>query len=230
MILLERNLDVLVGGIDDGRRTFANTMKYVSIATSANFGNMVSMAIASVALPFLPLLAKQILLNNFLADMPSLAIATDNVDAEQTRRPSRWNIAFVRRFMLTFGLVSSAFDFLTFGFLLFVLKATEATFQTGWFVESLVTQLAIVLVIRTRKAFWKSRPGRLLSSLTLAVALAAVAIPYLPGADLFGFVPLPATAMAGIGIITAIYVAFSEGAKRWFFSRGYRHRSRSLRR
>ncbi|MBN9009952.1 MAG: magnesium-translocating P-type ATPase, partial [Rhizobiales bacterium] len=181
MILLERNLDVLVGGIDDGRRTFANTMKYVSIATSANFGNMVSMAIASVALPFLPLLAKQILLNNFLADMPSLAIATDNVDAEQTRRPSRWNIAFVRRFMLTFGLVSSAFDFLTFGFLLFVLKATEATFQTGWFVESLVTQLAIVLVIRTRKAFWKSRPGRLLSSLTLAVALAAVAIPEVMG-------------------------------------------------
>jgi magnesium-transporting ATPase (P-type) len=143
---------------------------------------------------------------------------------------ARWNIAFVRRFMLTFGLVSSAFDFLTFGFLLFVLKATEATFQTGWFVESLVTQLAIVLVIRTRKAFWKSRPGRLLSWLTLVVALAAVAIPYLPGADLFGFVPPPAAAMAGIGVITALYLAASETAKRWFFSRQRRHRRRPFRR
>jgi Mg2+-importing ATPase len=230
MILLKRDLNVLLNGIDDGRRTFANTMKYISAATSANFGNMLSMAMASVALPFLPLLAKQILLNNFLADMPSLAIATDNVDAEQTRRPSHWDIAYVRRFMLTFGLVSSAFDFLTFGFLLLVLKATEATFQTGWFVESLVTQLAIVLVIRTRKAFWKSRPGHLLAWLTLAVALAAVAIPYLPGAGLFGFVPLPATAMAGIGIITALYLATSEMAKRWFFSRQRRHRRRLIRR
>lgn len=158
MILLERDLGVLLRGVDDGRKTFANTMKYISITTSANFGNMISMAFASLALPFLPLLAPQILLNNFLADMPSLAIATDNVDSDQVRAPRRWDIAFVRRFMVTFGLVSSLFDFATFAFLLLVAKATAEIFQTGWFVESLVTQLAIVLVVRTRTPFWSSRP------------------------------------------------------------------------
>jgi Mg2+-importing ATPase len=223
MILLQRDLGVLLRGVDDGRRTFANTMKYISIATSANFGNMVSMAAASIMLPFLPLLPTQILLNNFLADMPSLAIATDNVDPEQTQNPRHWDIGFVRRFMITFGLVSSAFDFLTFGFLLLVVNAAEATFQTAWFVESLITQLTIVLVVRTRKAFWRSRPSHLLVSLTLAVAVFAVAIPFLPGAGLIVFVPLPPEVLAGIAIITLCYLAASEAAKHWFFARERRH-------
>jgi Mg2+-importing ATPase len=219
LILLQRDLGVLLRGIDDGRRTFANTMKYIAITTSANFGNMVSMAVASLALPFLPLLAPQILLNNFLSDVPSLAIASDNVEADQVRTPRRWNIGYVRRFMVAFGLVSSAFDFVTFGFLLVLAGATAQIFQTAWFVESLVTELAIVLIVRTRKAFWKGRPSALLSWLTLAIALLAVAIPYLPGATWFGFVPLPAKIMAGLAAITLAYLAASEAIKSWFFPR-----------
>lgn len=219
MILLQRDLSVLLRGIDDGRKTFANTMKYISITTSANFGNMISMAIASLALPFLPLLAPQILLNNFLSDVPSLSIATDNIDPDQVHTPPRWDIAFVRRFMVTFGLVSSLFDFITFAFLLLVTGATAQVFQTGWFVESLITELAIVLVVRTRKPFWRSRPGALLSWLTLAVALFAIAIPSLPGADWFGFVSLPLPAIAGLIAITLAYLAASEAAKHWFFAR-----------
>jgi Mg2+-importing ATPase len=226
MILLKRDLNVLLRGVDDGRRTFANTMKYISITTSANFGNMVSMAAASLALPFLPLLAPQILLNNFLSDIPSLAIATDRVDADQTRNPRHWDIGYVRRFMVVFGLVSSLFDAVTFAFLLLVAGATAQIFQTGWFVESLITELAIVLVVRTRKAFWRSRPGALLSWLTLAVALFAVAIPYLPGAGWFGFVPLPWWVMAGLTAITLAYLAASEATKRWFYSREGRHAKR----
>jgi Mg2+-importing ATPase len=219
MILLQRDLGVLLRGIDDGRRTFANTMKYIAITTSANFGNMVSMAFASLALPFLPLLAPQILLNNFLSDLPSLAIAADNVDADQVRAPRRWDIGYVRRFMVAFGLVSSAFDFVTFAFLLLLAGATAKVFQTAWFVESLITELAIVLIVRTRKPFWKSRPSALLSWLTLAVAVLAVAIPYLPGADWFGFLPLSAPVMASLIAITVAYLAASEAVKSWFFSR-----------
>ena len=223
MILLERDLGVLLRGVDDGRRTFANTMKYISITTSANFGNMVSMAFASLALPFLPLLATQILLNNFLADAPSLAIASDNVDADQVQSPRRWDIGFVRRFMITFGLISSAFDFVTFAFLLFVAGATASLFQTGWFVESLITQLAIVLVVRTRNSFWRSRPSPLLAALTLAVGCLAVAIPYLPIAPWFGFVPLPLGVMVALLPITLAYLAVSETAKHWFFARQHVH-------
>ncbi|MCC6920638.1 MAG: magnesium-translocating P-type ATPase [Alphaproteobacteria bacterium] len=219
MILLKRDLGVLLRGVDDGRTTFANTMKYIAITTSANFGNMVSMAFASLALPFLPLLASQILLNNFLSDLPSLAIATDNVDRDQVAQPRRWDIGFVRRFMIAFGLVSSAFDVVTFAFLLLAAGAVAATFQTGWFVESLVTELAILLVVRTRRPFWRSRPGAVLLWLTAAVAALALAIPVLPGAALFGFVPLPLPVMAGLVAITVAYVAASEITKRWFFAR-----------
>lgn len=218
IILLERDLGVLGRGVDDGRKTFANTMKYISITTSANFGNMVSMALASLFLPFLPLLAKQILLNNFLSDVPSLAISTDNVDEDQTRMPRHWDIAFVRRFMLTFGLVSSFFDFLTFGFLIFVAHATAQTFQTAWFIESLITELAIVLVVRTRKAFWQSRPSALLVWLTAGTFLIAVATPILPYAAWFNFVPLPLPIMAGLLAITTLYLIASEATKHWFFS------------
>ncbi|WP_337183726.1 magnesium-translocating P-type ATPase [Shinella sp.] len=230
LILLERDLGVLLRGVDDGRRTFANTMKYISITTSANFGNMVSMAFASLALPFLPLLAPQILLNNFLSDVPSLAIATDNVDPDQVRTPRRWDIGFVRRFMVTFGLVSSLFDFVTFAFLLLVAGATAQVFQTGWFVESLITELAIVLVVRTRKAFWRSRPSALLSWLTLAVGVFAIMIPFLPGADWFGFVALPLPLVGGLVAITLAYLAASEAVKHWFFKRERRPAGRRRRR
>ncbi len=224
MILLRRDLGVLLRGVDDGRRTFANTMKYISITTSANFGNMVSMALASFALPFLPMLAPQILLNNLLSSLPSLAIAGDRVDAGQIAAPRRWDIGSIRRFMVRFGLLSSVFDFATFGFLLFVVHASVETFRTGWFVESLLTQLAIVLVVRTRMPFWRSRPGALLAWLTAAVAVAALFIPYLPGAGLLGFVPLPLPTMSGLVAITLLYLAASEGTKRWFFAREDRRR------
>jgi Mg2+-importing ATPase len=217
MILLRRDLGVLLRGIEDGRRTFANTMKYISITTSANFGNMVSMAFASLFLPFLPLLAKQILLNNFLADIPSLAIATDNVDSDQTAKPRRWDIGFVRRFMVSFGLISSLFDFVTFAFLLLAADADADTFRTGWFVESLLTQLSILLVIRTRKAFWQSRPSFPLAGLACLIALLAVAMPYLPFSNWFGFVPLKGWLLAALGGISLAYVVVSELTKRRIF-------------
>ncbi len=229
MILLERNLGVLLRGVDDGRRTFANTMKYISITTSANFGNMFSMAFASLALPFLPLLAQQILLNNLLSSLPSLAIVRDRVDAEQIRLPRRWNIGSIRRFMVYFGLISSLFDFASFGFLLLAMHAVADVFRTGWFVESLLTQLAIVLVVRTHKPFWQSRPGALLAWLTLSVAVLALLIPYLPGADWFGFTPLSSATLAGLLIITLLYLAVSETTKRWFFKREDRRLARSRR-
>ncbi|ESY77385.1 magnesium transporter [Mesorhizobium sp. LNHC221B00] len=228
IILLKQDLGVLVRGVDDGRKTFANTMKYISITTSANFGNMISMAVASLFLPFLPLLAKQILLNNFLSDVPSLAIASDNVDQDQLRRPRHWDISFVRRFMISFGLVSSLFDFATFAFLLLFAHATASTFQTAWFVESLLTELAIVLVVRTHGAFWASRPSPLLAWLTLAVGIVAIAIPYLPFAAWFGFVPLPLPVLAGLASITALYLLASEATKRWFFDRDGRGYKSSL--
>lgn len=162
IILLSRDLDVLRTGVEDGRRTFANTLKYISITTSANFGNMISMALATPLLPFLPLAAKQILLNNFLSDVPSIAISSDNVDPERVIRPQRWNVKEIQKFMIVFGMISSVFDLLTFGFLLYVFHAGQAVFQTTWFMISLLTELAVVLVLRTRKPAFHSRPSRLL--------------------------------------------------------------------
>ena len=219
IVLLERDLGVLAQGVRLGRQTFANTLKYVFITTSANFGNMVSMAGASLFLPFLPLLPKQILLNNFLSDVPSMLIATDNVDIEQVNHPRRWNIRFVRNFMLVFGLVSSVFDYLTFGALLYWLRATEGAFQTGWFIESLMTELFIVLVIRTRRPFFRSRPGTLLLAATLVVACTTVFLPYTRLGALFGFVPLPPTFVLSVLAITGGYLVASEAVKGWFFRR-----------
>jgi Mg2+-importing ATPase len=219
IVLLERDLGVLAQGVRLGRQTFANTLKYVFITTSANFGNMVSMAGASLFLPFLPLLPKQILLNNFLSDVPSMTIATDSVDRTQVDRPRRWDIRFIRNFMLVFGLVSSVFDYLTFGALLFWLRATEREFQTGWFIESLMTELFIVLVVRTRGRFYRSRPGRLLLVSTLFVAGVTVFLPYTPVGALFGFVPLPPLFVLLLLGITGGYLLASEMVKRWFFRR-----------
>jgi P-type Mg2+ transporter len=216
---LEQDLGVLARGVRLGRRTFANTLKYVFITTSANFGNMVSMAGASLFLPFLPLLPKQILLNNFLSDAPSMTIATDRVDREQVDRPRRWDIRFIRNFMLVFGLVSSVFDYVTFGVLIYWQRATEREFQTGWFVESLMTELFIVLVIRTRRPFFRSRPGTLLLAATLVVAGTTIFLPYTPLGALFGFVPLSPLFILLLLAISGGYLVASELVKGWFFRR-----------
>jgi Mg2+-importing ATPase len=218
IVLLRADLDVLRSGVEDGRRTFANTLKYVCITTSANFGNMVSMAIVAPLLPFLPLAAKQILLNNFLSDLPSIAISTDNVDPEIVTEPQRWHIKDVRRFMVVFGLISSVFDLLTFGMLLLVLHADQATFQTTWFVISLLTELAVVLVLRTHGPAFRGRPSRLLLWTTVAVATVALSVPFLgPFASAFGFVPLSSPQMVAVVVIVVGYIATTEWAKARFY-------------
>jgi Mg2+-importing ATPase len=218
-VLLERGLDVIRRGIEEGRATFANTLKYILITTSANLGNMVSMALASLFLPFLPLTPGQILLNNFVSDVPAIGIAGDNLDEELVDRPRRWRVGFIGRYMLTFGILSSAFDFLTFGALLRLFRAVPAVFQTAWFVESLLTELAVALVMRTRRPFFRSRPGRVLLTITVILIPVALATPYLPGAPVFGFVPLPMPIILVILAITAMYVTATEWLKLWFYRR-----------
>jgi Mg2+-importing ATPase len=226
IVLLRKDLSVLLDGIDEGRRTFANTLKYVLTTVSANFGNMFSMAGASLLLPFLPLLAPQILLNNFLSDIPSTTIASDNVDPEWVERPRRWSTSFIRDYMILFGLVSSIFDFATFGTLLYLFKTTEAQFHTGWFIESLLSELVIALVVRTRHLFLRSRPGRLLLVTTLVFCAITLVLPYLPFSRAFGFEPLPAPLLLAVVGLTALYVLVVEVAKKAF----YGHLDRTARR
>jgi Mg2+-importing ATPase len=218
-VLLKQDLDILREGIDVGRVTFANTIKYILTTISANFGNMFSMAGASLLLPFLPLLAPQILLNNFLSDIPATTIASDNVDPGWVEKPRRWNTIFIRDYMVLFGLVSSIFDFLTFGVLLFLFRASPEEFRTGWFIESLLTELVIALVVRTHGVFFRSRPGKLLLVSTLIVVGITLVLPYLPFNFLFGFIPLPAPLMLMMLGLTALYVLVTEIAKKYFYSR-----------
>jgi Mg2+-importing ATPase len=218
-VLLKQDLDILREGIDVGRTTFANTLKYILTTISANFGNMFSMAGASLLLPFLPMLASQILLENFLSDIPSTAIAGDNVDPEWVAKPRRWNTVFIRDYMVLFGLVSSIFDFLTFGVLLFLFRASPVEFRTGWFLESLLTELVIALVVRTRRVFFRSRPGGLLLASTLVFIGIALALPYLPINFLFGFTPLPVPLLLMMIGLTALYVLVTEIAKKFFYER-----------
>ena len=180
IVLLEQDLKVLVAGIQAGRTTFANTLKYVFMATSANFGNMFSMAGASLLLPFLPLLPTQILLTNLLTDFPEMTIATDSVDPELVAHPRRWDIRFIRKFMIVFGILSSVFDYLTFGVLLWLLRASPEQFRTGWFQESVISASLIVLVIRTRRPFYQSRPGKYLFAATLVIIGLTMLLPYTP--------------------------------------------------
>jgi Mg2+-importing ATPase len=216
-VLLEQSLAVLHEGILLGRTAFANTLKYVFITTSANFGNMFSMAGASLFLPYLPMLPMQILLTNFLTDFPAMTIAGDSVDREMIERPRRWDIGFIRRFMFTFGAISSLFDYLTFGTLLLVVRATTDQFRTGWFLESVLTELLILLVIRTRRPLFKSRPGRYLLMATLIVAGATIALPYLPLNRLLGLTPLSLPVLGVLTGITVLYITASEVAKRSFY-------------
>ncbi|HEU4730759.1 MAG TPA: magnesium-translocating P-type ATPase [Kofleriaceae bacterium] len=217
LVLTRHGLDVIRRGIEEGRRTFANTLKYILTTTSANLGNMISMAVASLVLPFLPLTAGQVLLNNFLSDIPAVGIAGDRVDPELVAAPRRWDTRFIGRFMLEFGLLSSAFDALTFAMLIVGYRATAETFRTGWFVESLFTELVIALVVRTRRPAWRSRPGRVLVWTTAAVALVAFALPYLPFARILGFEPASPAMMAAVIAIAVGYVAASELLKSWFY-------------
>ncbi len=219
-VLLEKTLDVLQQGIVQGRITFANTIKYVFTTTSANFGNMISMAGLSLMVPFLPLLPKQILLNNFLSDFPAITLANDAIDPEFVEKPRRWNVRFVRNFMLIFGLISSVFDYLTFAVLLWWLRISETGFRTAWFIESLLTELVILLIVRTHRPLLRSRPGKWLLWSTVLVAATTLALPYLTWtAGLFGFVPLPPYILLLLAGITLAYAVTNEIAKKYFFKR-----------
>jgi P-type Mg2+ transporter len=232
VVLLEKDLGVLASGVAEGRRIFANTIKYVLMGTSSNFGNMFSAAAASAVLTFLPMLPSQILLNNLLYDSSQLAIPTDRVDEEQLHAPSHWNIAFIRRFMLTFGPISSLFDFLTFGLMLGVLHAGPVEFRTGWFVESLATQTLIIFAIRTRRVpFLRSRPGGVLTLATFSVVATGVVLTVSPLAHGLGFTPLPWQFFTALVALTVGYLVLVEVTKTVFYAEPIRmadqpHRTR----
>ena len=226
IVLLQQDLGVLVRGVREGRRTFSNTLKYVFYVIAANFGYMFSLAVASLFMPFEPLLASQILLVNLLADFPAMALATDSVDPEQIQRPRRWDVRFIVRFMMSFGFASSMFDFMTFGAMFYIFRemrtagsaeAFEQLFHTGWFVESTLTGLMILAVVRTRRPFFLSRPGRLFLFAEVSMALVAVLLPYSPFAAALGFVKPPAILLAITLVITLLYGVGMEVVKRVFY-------------
>jgi len=219
IVLLEKDLGVLVQGVREGRATFANTLKYVFMATSANFGNMFSMAGASLLLKFLPLLPKQILLTNLMTDFPEMTIATDSVDKEMIDYPRRWNIKAIRKFMITFGVVSSVFDYLTFGVLLLILHVNEFQFRTAWFVESVASAALIVLVIRSRRPFFRSKPGKYLLIATLSIVAVTIILPFTPIAGILGFSSLSLPLFIYIGLIIVLYIITAEIIKRVFYKR-----------
>ena len=231
VILLDQDLGVLADGVAEGRRIFANTIKYVLMGTSSNFGNMFSVTVAAAFLPFLPMLPVQVLLNNLLYDTSQMAIPTDNVDEEQLRRPSHWDIGMIRRFMVRFGPISSVFDFATFAVMLWGFHAAAPLFRSGWFVESLATQTLIVFVIRTRKVpFIRSRPSpQLLISVVLVVAVGA-ALPQSPVNRAFGFHGLPASFFAVLAAFICGYLLSVELAKFLFFRSEEAGSERSLQR
>jgi len=205
--------------VKEGRKTFANTLKYVFMATSANFGNMFSMAGASLFLSFLPLLPRQILLTNLMTDFPETTIATDNVDSEMVEQPRRWNVTFIRNFMIVFGILSSVFDYLAFGVLLLVLKSPMTLFRTGWFIESVISASLIVLVIRSRRPFFKSFPGKYLLLTTIVIVGATLIFPFTPLGNLFGFAQPPLLVLLLMSIIVVLYIILGEVAKGIFYKR-----------
>ena len=213
-ILLERSLGVLHEGIIEGRKAFGNVMKYLLMGTSSNFGNMFSMAVASLFLPFLPMLPTQILLNNFLYDLAQVTIPTDHVDRTFTLKPQRWNVRLIRDFMIYIGPLSSIYDFLTFFALLKVFHASQQLFHAGWFVESLATQTLVIFIIRTAGNPLRSRPSVALTTTTLLVVLAGIALPFSPLAASLGFTPLPARFLLFLFGATATYLLLVEVVKR----------------
>ena len=219
IVLLEKDLAVLANGVKEGRKTFANTLKYVFMATSANFGNMFSMAGASLFLPFLPLLPRQILLTNLMTDFPETTISTDNVDSEMVEHPRRWNVGFIRNFMIVFGILSSVFDYITFGVLLFIFNSSMTLFRTGWFVESVISASLIVLVIRSRGPFFKSTPGKYLLITTILIVGVTLVLPLTSLGVLFGFEPIPIALVLVMLTIVGLYLIFGEVVKRIFYKR-----------
>jgi len=219
MILLEQDLNVLYEGVVEGRRTFGNIMKYIMMGTSSNFGNMFSMAGATLFLPFLPMLPVQILLNNLLYDVSEIPIPLDSVDEEYLTQPRHWNMNFIRNFMLSVGPVSSFFDFLTFYIMLHVFHAGEKLFHTGWFIESMATQVLVIFIIRTRRSPFKSRPNMWLTLCSLSVVILAVALPFTPLGVYLGFVPPPLSFYAILTGLVFFYLFAVEGTKQWFFHR-----------
>jgi Mg2+-importing ATPase len=220
IVLLEKDLSVLVKGISLGRRTFANTIKYITVTISANFGNMISMAGASLLFWFLPLLPSQILAINFLSDFPATTISTDNVDFELIDRPRRWDIGFIKRFMVVFGVQSTLFDFMTFGVLLLWLNSTVDQFRTGWFILSIATEIVVMLVIRTQQFFLKSRPSKSLILSSVIVMAIVLVLPYTPIAELLNLVILPTWTGIGLLGIVAAYIVTAEITKMLFYRRG----------
>jgi P-type Mg2+ transporter len=219
IVLLGKDLGILAGGVLEGRRIFANTMKYVLMGTSSNFGNMFSAAGGSLLLDFLPMTPTQILLNNLIYDTGEMTIPTDNVDAELLERPAQWDIRLIRRFMIFFGPISSIFDYMTFAVMLFVFHARGSLFQTAWFTESLATQSLVIFAIRTRRVpFFRSRPGVALSVATAACVLAGIVIPYSPLGRLFGFTPLPAAFLGILAVMVVVYLGLVELGKSLFFA------------
>jgi Mg2+-importing ATPase len=217
LVLLEKDLDVLHAGILEGRKTYLNTLKYIFITTSANFGNMLSLAGVSLLIPFLPLLPKQILFLNFLSDIPALFIASDRVDPELMRKPQKWNIRLIRNFMVVFGLQSSVFDYLTFGLLLCIFKVGETAFQTAWFTESVLTEVFILMIIRTRRSFFQSRPSYLLMGSGIFIVLFTLSVPYWAPPAWFNFQPLPWYLLGSMLGIAVAYGLVSELLKRKFY-------------
>jgi Mg2+-importing ATPase len=221
IILLEKDLSVLNDGIIEGRRCFANIMKYIVMGTSSNFGNMFSMAAASLFLPFLPMLPTQILLNNFLYDVSQISIPSDSVDPALLHRPKRWRIAFIRQFMMIIGPISSIYDFLTFGVLLWVFHASSNAplFHTGWFVESLATQTLVVFVIRTAGNPLKSRPSKPLLAGVFAMVAVGALLPYTALGELMQFTPLPLLLVGTIAVLAITYLLLVQLVKSWFYRR-----------
>ncbi len=217
IILLRKDLGVLAEGVREGRRTFVNILKYMMMGTSSNFGNMFSMAGGVLFLPFLPMLPTQILLNNLLYDLSETTIPLDRVDDAMIARPRRWDIDIIRKFMLVFGPLSSVFDFATFGLLLWVFRADETLFHTGWFVESLSTQILVIFIIRTAHPL-QDRPAKALVASSLFAFAVAITLPYMPFAHWLGFVPVPASLMGALALVTVTYLAAVYGVKRWFFA------------
>lgn len=214
VVLLDKSLDVVADGVMLGRRTFANTLKYIKVTISANFGNMISMAAAAAFLPFLPLLPRQILLLNLVSDIPAMAIARDTVDPEQLARPQQWDIGSIRRFMVVYGSISSLFDLAAFAVLIVGFKAGVATFHSAWFTLSVLTELAVMLVLRTERVFFRSRPDVSLTMLSLIVASLALALPFTPAAGIVGLAPLPPMMLLVLAGLIIVYVAVNEAAKR----------------
>lgn len=223
-VLLDKDLGVIADGIDEGRKSFVNSMKYIFINTGATFGNMLGLAGASLLLPFLPMLPKQILLINLLTDVPFLTIASDNVDAQQLEKPGSWDIKMIRNFMIIFGLHSTIFDFLTFYVLYVHLKLTDIAFQTGWFWESTITQLLITFIIRTRKPLFKSEPGRLLLITSIISLAITILLPISPFAGMLGFVAGNSQQLLFLFIILVAFVVTAEITKIIFFRFGSNNR------